>query len=96
MAELWLHTHMDPAKRAALLRDVREGGRLASYGARYGEMFGAFMYLVDLYLRRRYGVTHADLADFDWRAEHVSGNSPADAANAALAAEDLLPPGLTR
>lgn len=93
MAELWLYRHVDAAKRGELLHDVREG-RLASYGARFGEAFGAFMYLVDLHLRRRYGVTHADLADFDWRTEHDTGSSPIEAAHEALVAEDLLPPGL--
>ncbi len=46
--------------------------------------FAAFMQKVDAYLSRRVGLVSADLADYCYRDAYDDGDSPAEAARAAL------------
>lgn len=90
MPDLWLNTNLDSTKREKLLAEVREG-RLTAYRdmAHGDESFGAWLFLVDHYLRKTFGVVHADLSDFTWRDEYLGGASPRDAAREALENDDL-------
>ena len=89
MPNSWLMTEMDPTRREALLARVRSGP-LAVYRtiARGDEFYGAWLVLVDVYLRRTLGVTHADLADYTWHTDYRAGVSPRAAADEALARDD--------
>jgi|GEM_PF-2851527 len=90
MSDLWLYSELEPTKREKLLAEVREGKLTAYRDLACGdEAYGAWLFLVDLYLRRRYGITHSDLADFTWRDEYRNGASPRSAATDALEADDL-------
>lgn len=85
----WLMTEMDPTRREALLERVRSGS-LTAYRTIAGgdEFYGAWLVLVDVYLRRTLGVSHADLADYAWRTDYRAGVSPRAAAEEALARDD--------
>ena len=90
MPDLWLHTNLDSTKRDKLLGEVRDG-RLTAYldKAHGDENYGAWLFLVDVYLRKTFGIGHDDLSDFTWHDEHLGGASPRDAAHGALENDDL-------
>jgi hypothetical protein len=76
-------------------RTLRDACRWRSAARRTGlreqaalAFFGAWLYLVDLFLRKRVGVTHADLADYRWRDEYAAGTPPREAALETLSRDD--------
>ena len=52
--------------------------------------FESWIWYVDAYIARYWGVGHEDIADQPWRAWYDAGKAPVDAANEAMAAHKGL------
>lgn len=92
MSSTWVDSQDEAAVEAAIAHMRADDTVRSVYieGHAQGDArFALWLRLVDRVLSRRYGLTHADLADWTWRDAYLYAVSPRDAAMEALAADDL-------
>ncbi|NUS44741.1 MAG: hypothetical protein HOQ24_13765 [Mycobacteriaceae bacterium] len=67
---------------------ARSPGYLATFGGNVH--FALYMRLVDARMRKYFGITHRDIADYLWRDAFDAGTEPDEAIKDALAGDELF------
>jgi len=82
--------HVPEHKLERILAAVQTPRHAALLAEAHGHArFAAWLLLADIWLRRRIGVVHSDLADYSWFDDYAAGVHPTSAGADALSRDDI-------